>query len=43
MLMKKLVVLLVLVVSIMVSACSTYSCPTYSVAPQKKVVKESKI
>jgi hypothetical protein len=41
--MKKSVVLLVLVVSMIVSACATYTCPTYSKAPQNKTVKESRI
>lgn len=41
--MKKAIPAMVIVVSIMLSACSTYTCPTYSKAPQKKAVKETRI
>ena len=41
--MKKSVVLLLLVVALMVSACSTYTCPTYSKAPAAKSTPNTKI
>ncbi len=41
--MKKSVVVLILVVAVLASACSTYMCPTYSKAPVQKPVKETKI
>ncbi|MFM9838429.1 MAG: hypothetical protein ACKVOQ_09210 [Cyclobacteriaceae bacterium] len=41
--MKKSVALLILVAMVTVSACSSYTCPTYSKAPQKTAVKGSRI
>ncbi len=41
--MKKSVAVLILVVAVMLSACSTYTCPTYSKAPAPKAQKETKI
>ena len=41
--MKKTVALVVLAASIMLTSCSSYTCPTYSKAPQKVAAKESKI
>jgi len=41
--MKKSVAVLMLVVTMMVSACSTYTCPTYShAAPIAKAEKETR-
>jgi hypothetical protein len=33
--MKKAIILLVLVSAVVLTSCSSYSCPTYSKAPQK--------
>ncbi len=41
--MKKSIAILILVVAVMVSACSTYTCPTYSKAPAQKTSKETRI
>jgi hypothetical protein len=41
--MKKSVAVLILVVLVMISACSTYTCPTYAKAPFHKVQKETRI
>ncbi|MFN5431601.1 MAG: hypothetical protein ACK498_12760 [Cyclobacteriaceae bacterium] len=41
--MKKSTLLMVVVVTLFVSACSSYTCPTYSKAPQTKEVKPSRI
>ena len=41
--MKKTVALVVLVASIVLTSCSSYTCPTYSKAPQKVAAKETKI
>ena len=42
--MKKSVALLILAVTVTVSACSSYTtCPTYSKAPLSKGVKVAKI
>ena len=41
--MKKTVALVVLAASIVLTSCSSYTCPTYSKAPQKVAAKESKI
>jgi PBP1b-binding outer membrane lipoprotein LpoB len=38
--MKKSVVVLILAISVLVSACSTYTCPTYSQA--HNVARETK-
>ncbi len=40
--MKKSVLLLILAGALMVSACSTYTCPTYSKAPAHKAAKETR-
>jgi len=41
--MKKSVALLILVASVVMSSCSSYTCPTYSKAPQKALKKETRI
>ncbi len=41
--MKKSMAVLILVVAVIVSACSTYTCPTYSKAPVSAAHKETKI
>ena len=41
--MKKTVALVVLAASIVLTSCSSYTCPTYSKAPQKVAAKETKI
>jgi len=41
--MKKAVTLVVLATAIVLSSCTSYTCPTYSKAPQKMGVNKSKI
>jgi len=40
--MKKSIAILALV-AVAISACSQYTCPTYSKTPAQKTVKESRI
>jgi len=40
--MKKSVLVLILAVAVMSSACSIYTCPTYSQSPSHKALKETK-
>ena len=40
--MKKAVTMMVLAAAILLTSCSTYTCPTYSKVPQK-VIKETRI
>ncbi|CAN5412431.1 hypothetical protein BH09BAC3_BH09BAC3_05080 [soil metagenome] len=41
--MKKTATLVILAAAIVLSSCSSYTCPTYSKAPQKKEVKENRL
>ena len=41
--MKKSVVLIVLALSMLASACASYTCPTYSKVPAPKAVKEARV
>lgn len=41
--MKKIITLVIVASAILFSSCASYTCPTYSKAPQKPVTKESRI
>jgi len=41
--MKKAIILAVLAAAFILTSCSSYTCPTYSKAPQKKEVKENRL
>jgi hypothetical protein len=41
--MKKSVVIILLACSVLMTSCGYYTCPTYSKAAPKKVVKETRI
>ena len=41
--MKKTLTLVLLAASILLTSCSSYTCPTYSKATQKTVAKEIKL